>query len=367
MLRVGAAVRQVVRRRQAQRLLQLPRPPRRGGPRRQGRLPLGGRARRHPHHHLRRAARRGAAVRQRAEGPGRPEGRPGRHLHADDPRAARSRCWPAPASAPRTRSCSAGSRPTRSSDRINDAEAKVLITADGGWRRGAAVPLKANADVAAGRHARRSSTSSSCGAPRPTSHMEPGSRPLVPRADGRRPTPTARPSRWTASTCSTCSTRRARRPSPRASCTRPAATSRRSRSPTSTCSTCTPTTDVYWCAADIGWVTGHSYIVYGPLCNGATSVMYEGTPDNPGAATGGGTIVEQYGVTILYTAPDRDPHLHEVGRGGARQARPVVAAAARLGRRAHQPRGVDVVPRSTSAAGAARSSTRGGRPRPAAS
>ena len=43
-----------------------------------------------------------------------------------------------------------------------------------------------------------------------------------------------------------------------------------------------PETDVYWCAADIGWVTGHSYIVYGPLANGATSVMYEGTPDTPG-------------------------------------------------------------------------------------
>ena len=42
-----------------------------------------------------------------------------------------------------------------------------------------------------------------------------------------------------------------------------------------------PETDVYWCAADIGWVTGHSYIVYGPLCNGATSVIYEGTPDTP--------------------------------------------------------------------------------------
>ena len=43
-----------------------------------------------------------------------------------------------------------------------------------------------------------------------------------------------------------------------------------------------PDTDVYWCAADVGWVTGHSYIVYGPLANGATSVMYEGTPDYPG-------------------------------------------------------------------------------------
>ena len=43
-----------------------------------------------------------------------------------------------------------------------------------------------------------------------------------------------------------------------------------------------PDTDIYWCAADIGWVTGHSYIVYGPLTNGATSVIYEGTPDTPG-------------------------------------------------------------------------------------
>ena len=48
-----------------------------------------------------------------------------------------------------------------------------------------------------------------------------------------------------------------------------------------------PDTDVYWCSADIGWVTGHSYIVYGPLANGATSVMYEGTPDHPGATAGG--------------------------------------------------------------------------------
>ena len=63
-----------------------------------------------------------------------------------------------------------------------------------------------------------------------------------------------------------------------------------------------PDTDVYWCAADVGWVTGHSYIVYGPLANGATGVMYEGTPDYPGKDRSG-TIVEKYGVTILYTAP----------------------------------------------------------------
>jgi acetyl-CoA synthetase len=63
-----------------------------------------------------------------------------------------------------------------------------------------------------------------------------------------------------------------------------------------------PDSDVFWCAADVGWVTGHSYIVYGPLSNGATSVMYEGAPDYPGKDVWW-EIVERYGVTILYTAP----------------------------------------------------------------
>ena len=63
-----------------------------------------------------------------------------------------------------------------------------------------------------------------------------------------------------------------------------------------------PDTDVYWCSADIGWVTGHSYIVYGPLVNGATSVLYEGTPDTPGKDRMW-EIIERYGVTQLYTAP----------------------------------------------------------------
>jgi len=60
--------------------------------------------------------------------------------------------------------------------------------------------------------------------------------------------------------------------------------------------------DVYWCTADIGWITGHSYIVYGPLAMGATSVMYEGTPDYP-EPDRWWKIVEKYGVTIFYTAP----------------------------------------------------------------
>ena len=60
--------------------------------------------------------------------------------------------------------------------------------------------------------------------------------------------------------------------------------------------------DVYWCTADIGWVTGHSYVVYGPLANGATVVMYEGAPDWP-QKDRLWEIVERYGVTIFYTAP----------------------------------------------------------------
>jgi acetyl-CoA synthetase len=63
-----------------------------------------------------------------------------------------------------------------------------------------------------------------------------------------------------------------------------------------------PETDVYWCTADIGWVTGHSYIVYGPLANGATSVIYEGTPDTPHKGRFW-ELVEKYRVSIIYTAP----------------------------------------------------------------
>jgi acetyl-CoA synthetase len=63
-----------------------------------------------------------------------------------------------------------------------------------------------------------------------------------------------------------------------------------------------PETDVYWCTADIGWVTGHSYIVYGPLANGATQVVYEGVPDSPERGRWW-RIIEDYGVTIFYTAP----------------------------------------------------------------
>jgi acetyl-CoA synthetase len=63
-----------------------------------------------------------------------------------------------------------------------------------------------------------------------------------------------------------------------------------------------PATDIYWCTADVGWITGHSYVAYGPTSNGATQVIYEGTPDTPHKARWW-EVVEKYGVTILYTAP----------------------------------------------------------------
>lgn len=62
------------------------------------------------------------------------------------------------------------------------------------------------------------------------------------------------------------------------------------------------TTDVYWCTADIGWITGHSYVAYGPMANGATQVIYEGTPDTPDWGRWW-QIIEKYGVSIFYTAP----------------------------------------------------------------
>jgi acetyl-CoA synthetase len=123
--------------------------------------------------------------------------------------------------------------------------------------------------------------------------------------------------------------------------------------------------DVYWCTADIGWVTGHSYLVYGPLASGATCVMYEGAPDWP-EKDRFWQICERYGVTVFYTAPTairafmkwgaEFPKRHDLSR---------CACSARSVSRSTPRRGSGT--RSTSARGAARSSTRGGRPRPARS
>ncbi len=72
-------------------------------------------------------------------------------------------------------------------------------------------------------------------------------------------------------------------------------------------------TDVYWCTADVGWVTGHSYVVYGPLANGATQVIYEGTPDTPHPGRWW-EIIQKYGVTIFYTAPTAIRSFMKIGR-----------------------------------------------------
>jgi len=74
-----------------------------------------------------------------------------------------------------------------------------------------------------------------------------------------------------------------------------------------------PETDVYWCTADVGWITGHSYVVYGPLANGATQVLYEGTPDSPHPGRWW-EIVEKYRVSILYTAPTAIRSFMKLGR-----------------------------------------------------
>ena len=127
-----------------------------------------------------------------------------------------------------------------------------------------------------------------------------------------------------------------------------------------------PDTDVYWCTADVGWVTGHSYIVYGPLSNGATQVMYEGVPNFPGNDRLW-EIVERYGVTKFYTAPTAIRTFMKWGADEPAKHDLSSLHAARIGGRADQPRGVDVVPRAHRRRAAARSSTRGGRPRPAGS
>jgi acetyl-CoA synthetase len=74
-----------------------------------------------------------------------------------------------------------------------------------------------------------------------------------------------------------------------------------------------PETDVYWCTADIGWITGHTYVTYGPLANGATQVLYEGTPDTPHPGRWW-ELIEKHGVTIFYTAPTAIRSFMKIGR-----------------------------------------------------
>jgi acetyl-CoA synthetase len=188
------------------------------------------------------------------------------------------------------------------SGRINDAEAKVLITADGGWRRGKAVNLKAAADEALQstptiQHAlvvqRVGDAAGAC-------PMQDGRdvwwHEIVDRQSEDCP-PVPLDSEHMLYLLYTSGT-----------------TAKPKGIMHTTAGYLLGTSythwavfdlkpdDVYWCAADIGWVTGHSYIVYGPLANATTSVLYEGAPDTPGWDRWW-QIVEDYKVTILYTAP----------------------------------------------------------------
>jgi acetyl-CoA synthetase len=185
-------------------------------------------------------------------------------------------------------------------DRIQDAGAKVLVTADGAWRRGSVVPLKETADHAV----------SECPSIEKVLVLQRTGH-GVPMTDGR--------DIWWHDLVPQQSPECAPEPMDSEDLLYLLYTSGTTARPKGIMHTTGgyltqvawthkhvfdlhPDTDVYWCAADVGWVTGHSYIVYGPLMNGATSVMYEGTPDHPDKDRLW-EIIEKYHVTILYTAP----------------------------------------------------------------
>ncbi len=185
-------------------------------------------------------------------------------------------------------------------DRINDAEATLLITADGGYRRGEVFPLKPAADEALAM-----STSV-----RNVLVVKRGGNP-VEMVEGR--------DHWYHEMIATADPVCAAEPFDSEQLLFLLYTSGTTGKPKGIMHTSGgylthvtythkyvfdlhPETDVYWCTADVGWVTGHSYIVYGPMSNGATQVMYEGVPNYPGNDRFW-EIVEKYKVTILYTAP----------------------------------------------------------------
>ncbi len=204
-------------------------------------------------------------------------------------------------------------------DRILDAAAKVVVTADGGWRRGAPVPLKPQVDTAVSETPSVSHVVVARRISAPPDEARPAAAPDTPMTTGRDhwwdelltgadpaaggpPAATCEPEHMDSEdllyllyTSGTTAAPKGIMHTTGGYLTQVAYTHR-------VVFDLHPDTDVYWCAADIGWVTGHSYIVYGPLANGATSVMYEGTPDFPDRDRWW-SIVSRYGVTILYCAP----------------------------------------------------------------
>lgn len=126
-----------------------------------------------------------------------------------------------------------------------------------------------------------------------------------------------------------------------------------------------PETDVYWCTADIGWVTGHTYIVYGPLSNGCTQVVYEGTPNSPNEHRHF-EVIEKYGVTVYYTAPTLVRMFMKWGREFPTHTTcPACVCSVRSANRSTPKLGGGIG--TPSATTRLRSSTPGGRPRPAPS